>query len=180
MFQHLRMNLAYKKILGKFTKVLGFGKTPTPPCWEKFPNNIVFFMRAYLISLDSIAFIGNFTNPITISSIQATMQYRLRLIESGHQRLLDFAFHFIYLQIFQLCISTERLILSASKYIPDTFFGDKMYKSSLELDRKRVNSNVCESFKYFPQNLLRKNLKKIIISKVQFHHEWWPQSKSPC
>ena len=36
------MNLAYKKILGKFTKVLGFGKTP-PPCWENFPNNIVFF-----------------------------------------------------------------------------------------------------------------------------------------
>ena len=27
------MNLAYKKILGKFTKVLGFGKTP-PPCWK--------------------------------------------------------------------------------------------------------------------------------------------------
>ena len=43
------MNLAYKKILGKFTQVLGFGKTP-PPCWEKFPNNIVFFsLRAYLI-----------------------------------------------------------------------------------------------------------------------------------
>ena len=42
------MNLAYKKILGKFTKVLGFGKTP-PPCWEKFPNNVVFFLRAYLI-----------------------------------------------------------------------------------------------------------------------------------
>ena len=41
------MNLAYKKILGKFTKVLGFGKTP-PQCWEKFPNNIVFFFRAYL------------------------------------------------------------------------------------------------------------------------------------
>ena len=41
------MNLAYKKILGKFTKVLGFGKTP-PPCWEKFPNDIVFFLRAYL------------------------------------------------------------------------------------------------------------------------------------
>ena len=35
------MNLAYKKILGKFTKVLGFGKTP-PPCWENFPNNVVF------------------------------------------------------------------------------------------------------------------------------------------
>ena len=42
------MNLAYKKILGKFTKVLGFGKTPPSPCWEKFPNDIVFFLRAYL------------------------------------------------------------------------------------------------------------------------------------
>ena len=39
------MNLAYKKILGKFTKVLGFGKTP-PPCWENFPNNIVFFYES--------------------------------------------------------------------------------------------------------------------------------------
>ena len=39
------MNLAYKKILGKFTKVLGFGKTP-PPCWEKFPNDIVFFFES--------------------------------------------------------------------------------------------------------------------------------------
>ena len=37
------MNLAYKKILGKFTKVLGFGKSPPQPSWEKFPNNIVFF-----------------------------------------------------------------------------------------------------------------------------------------
>ena len=47
------MNLAYKKILGKFTKVLGFGKTP-PPCWEKFPNNIVFFMRAYLTEIRNV------------------------------------------------------------------------------------------------------------------------------
>ena len=39
------MNLAYKKILGKFTKVLGFGKTP-PPCGEKFPNDIVFFFES--------------------------------------------------------------------------------------------------------------------------------------
>ena len=35
------MNLAYKKILGKFTKVLGFGKTPHPmlgkiPKWYRF------------------------------------------------------------------------------------------------------------------------------------------------
>jgi len=35
-----------------------------------------------------------------------------------------------------------------------------MHSSSLELGRKRVKLNVCESFKYFPQNLLRKYLKK--------------------
>ena len=41
------MNLAYKKILGKFTKVLGFGKTP--PHVEKNSQIIsFFFMRAYL------------------------------------------------------------------------------------------------------------------------------------
>ena len=41
------MNLAYKKTLGQFTKVLGIGKTP--PIWEKFPNNpvIFFWERTY-------------------------------------------------------------------------------------------------------------------------------------
>ena len=34
-----------KALFFKFTKVLGFGKTP-PPCWEKFPNNIVFFYES--------------------------------------------------------------------------------------------------------------------------------------
>ena len=85
--------------------------------------------------------------------------------------------------------STLPLILSTSKYfryvfqlsasfyqhpnIPDTFFGDEMHCSSLELGRKRVELNVCESFKYFTQELLRKYLKKkiFVISKVQFHHE---------
>ena len=48
-----------------------------------------------------------------------------------------------------------------------------MHSSSLELGRKRVKLNVCESFKYFPQKLLRKYLKKkyLFFSKVQFHHE---------
>ena len=41
------MNLAYKKILGKFTKVLGFGKTP-PPMLGKIPKWYRFFLRAYL------------------------------------------------------------------------------------------------------------------------------------
>ena len=42
------MNLAYKKILGKFTKVLGFGKTP-PPMLGKIPERYRFFLRAYLM-----------------------------------------------------------------------------------------------------------------------------------
>ena len=44
------MILAYKKTLGKFTKVLGFEKPPPPP-WEKFPKNPVFFLAASLIGL---------------------------------------------------------------------------------------------------------------------------------
>ena len=66
--------------------------------------------------------------------------------------------------------------MSASFYqhpnIPDIFLGDEMHSSPLELGKKRVELNVYESFKYFPQELLRKYLRqKIVISKVQFHHE---------
>ena len=57
--------------------------------------------------------------------------------------------------------------LSSSFYqrpnIPYTIFGDEMHSSSLELGRKRVELNVCESFKYFSQKLLRKYLKKQIF-----------------
>ena len=31
----------------KITKVLGIGKTPPPLCWEKFPNNPVFFSAGF-------------------------------------------------------------------------------------------------------------------------------------
>ena len=41
------MNLAYKKILGKFTKVLGFGKTP-PHVGKNSQIISFFFLRAYL------------------------------------------------------------------------------------------------------------------------------------
>ena len=41
MFLHLRMNLAYKKTLGQFTKVLGIGRPP-PPCWENSQSRICF------------------------------------------------------------------------------------------------------------------------------------------
>ena len=37
--------LTQKGTVFQITKVLGFGKTP-PPCWEKFPNNIVFFYES--------------------------------------------------------------------------------------------------------------------------------------
>ena len=84
--------------------------------------------------------------------------------------------------------STSPIILSASKYfkwifqlsasfnqcpnIRDTFLGDKMHSSPLEVGRKRVELNVCESFKYFTKELWRKYLKKIFaILKVRFHHE---------
>ena len=46
MFWHLRMILAYKKTLGKFTKVLGFEKTPLPPPLGKIPKKSRFFFWA--------------------------------------------------------------------------------------------------------------------------------------
>jgi len=48
------MILAYKKTLGKFTKVLGFEKTP--PLWEKFPKNPVFIFgeRPQVIQINNI------------------------------------------------------------------------------------------------------------------------------
>ena len=66
--------------------------------------------------------------------------------------------------------------LSASFYqypnIPDTFLGDEMLSFPFELSRKRVELNVCESFKYFTKELWRNYLEKIFaISKVRFHHE---------
>ena len=38
-----------------------------------------------------------------------------------------------------------------------------MYIFSLELGRKRVELNVCESFKYFSQELLRKFLENYLL-----------------
>ena len=56
--------------------------------------------------------------------------------------------------------------------IPDTFLGDEMHNSQLELSTKRVELNVCESFKYFTEELLCKYLEKLfVILKVRFHHE---------
>ena len=40
--------LTQKGTVFQIYKSFGIREDP-PPCWEKFPNNIVFFMRAYLI-----------------------------------------------------------------------------------------------------------------------------------
>ena len=48
------MNLAYKKILGKFTKVLGFGKTP-PHVGKNSQMISFFFLRAYLTDLKELS-----------------------------------------------------------------------------------------------------------------------------
>ena len=74
-----------------------------------------------------------------------TLHYRLRLIESVHYRFLEFASHFICLQIFQIGLSTECLILSVSKYSRYIFRGRNAVP--LELGRKRVELNVCERVK---------------------------------
>ena len=45
MFWHLRMILASKKTLGKFTKVLGFEKTPPPPLGKNTKKTPFFFWK---------------------------------------------------------------------------------------------------------------------------------------
>ena len=74
MFWHLRMILAYKKTLGKFTKVLGFEKTP-PPLWEKFPKNPVFFQQRplHIELLTELHICGDYvilSNPIVQRAVQ--------------------------------------------------------------------------------------------------------------
>ena len=96
------------------------------------------------------------------------------------ERFLDFASHFICLQIFQIGFSTERLILSASKCSRYIFRGrSAQFFIALELAWKRVEFNVSESFKYFTPELLRKYLKKSIRNFKSLIAPWrGPLSKS--
>ena len=52
------MNLAYKKILGKFTKILGFGKNP-PHVGKNSQIISFFFMRAYLTAKRKVKYKTN-------------------------------------------------------------------------------------------------------------------------
>ena len=60
--------------------------------------------------------------------------------------------------VFQLSISFRQY-----PNILDTFLGDEMHNSQLELSSKRVELNVYESFKYFTKELLHKYLEKLFV-----------------
>ena len=94
--------------------------------------------------------------------INETSHYGLRLIESGYSRFFDFASHFIYLQIFQKCFSTERLILSASKYSRFIFWGrNALFFIGTRQEKGRVECFVRVS-NIFPRkyyaNIWKKNI----------------------
>ena len=83
------------------------------------------------------------------------------------KRKVFFSFSLVTFNLFQLSAS-----FCQCPNIPDTYLGDEMHNSPLKLGRKRAELNVCESFKYFTRELLRKYLEKICVTlKVQFHHE---------
>ena len=82
------------------------------------------------------------------------------LLTNISDRFFNWAPHFISIQIFQN-------------------FWYEIHSSSLELGRKRVELNVCESFKYFSRELLRKYLKKNICHFQRPISSWrGPQWKS--
>ena len=90
MFWHLRMILASKKTLGKFTKVLGFEKTP--PLWEKFPKNPVFFFDSVpyfnLLQGNDIAAFQKLFMAKRIEQLAAVKNIQ-KLDESKRKLLLD-------------------------------------------------------------------------------------------
>ena len=94
------------------------------------------------------------------------------MIEMCYYRFLDFAFHFIFFQIFQIDFSTECLMSSVSKYSIYDLRG-QIAQFSIRTKAWKEGVEFCESFKYFPQELLRKYLKKkiFIILEVRIHHD---------
>ena len=62
MFWHLRMILAYQKLLGQFAKVLGIERTPPPLFGKNSQKNPVFFLgwRPYIRSTDPERFCDYF------------------------------------------------------------------------------------------------------------------------
>ena len=62
------MNLAYKK-----KKFWDLGRTPPPPFWEKFPNNIVFFLwerTLHLVLIFVVTLIANLSSGLQMKNIK--------------------------------------------------------------------------------------------------------------
>ena len=80
--------------------------------------------------------------------------------------------HFIYLQIFQICFWTERLILSASKYSRYIFRG-RNTQFSIGTKQKKGQVECLWEFQIFYQGIIAQIFgKKIFVFlKVRFHHE---------
>ena len=89
------------------------------------------------------------------------------MIEMCYYRFLNFPF-----QIFQIDFSTECLMSSVSKYSIYDLRG-QIAQFSIRTKAWKEGVEFCESFKYFPQELLRKYLKKKIfaILEVRIHHD---------
>ena len=107
-----------------------------------------------------------------------SLHYRWRLIDSGHQRFLDFASHFICLQIFQIGFSTERLILSVSKYSRYIFSG-RNAQFSIGTKQEKGRVECLWEFQIFYQGIIAQIFGKNICYFKSPISPWrGPQSKS--
>ena len=111
-----------------------------------------------------------------MSETQQTLHFRLRSIETYHKRFLDFASHFICFKILQINFTTERLILSMSKY-STYIFGDEMNSSQLELCQERGRVELLWQFQIFYLGIL---VQLFAINICHFRSLQWrgPQWKS--
>ena len=88
-----------------------------------------------------------------VTTNDQSLQFGLRSIEGGYFRFLNFASHFICLQIFQIRLSTERLILSASKYSRYIFRG-RNAQFSIGTRQKKGRVECLWEFQIFYQGII--------------------------
>ena len=188
MFWHLRMTLAYKKTLGKFTKVLGFEKTPPPPPLGKIPKKSRFFGVAPLRNMLSPE--NLFLRNLPINPDRQLMQSSKRA-ELGHKRRLVWIILYRKRQL--LSQNTIHSLLSLVQYSCRAFLRDL---SGHFRDTSVLRVPVCLPFSshlwsshcfwpdHLPKNLkgqylymyaLRTHFTSLIhnkVSQVKWKHEW--------